>query len=208
MYFEHQSYQRVLTSNQGLIEACKEILYTDDFFSTLERLDKFSPTVLVRSKYLFLNLGNEIQDGAGGGGAGGLAFAPVSGGASLVGGAAAVAGGAILAGHGATVMYSGGSNIGGDSRSIAESIAYGHAWDDHIVEEGQFQGMFNTQDDFANYIDDVMNNATEVKQLQDGRTGFWDEANQAVVIHNPNAKDQGTSFQPKDGKVYFDEQLH
>ena len=141
------------------------------------------------------------------GAAGGLVLAPVSGGSSVVAGSATTAAGVAVATHGATVMMSGGSSFGKDVRSIADQIANGHAWNDHVG-TGEFKGMFNGQDDFANYIENVMNNATEIKQLQDGRTGYWDDANQAVIIHNPNAKDQGTAFQPKDGKAYFDEQLH
>lgn len=64
-YYQYQSYQKVLDANEGLIEACNQVPYSDDLFSTLGKLDIYTPKVFVRSNYIFLDFGNEIPDGAG-----------------------------------------------------------------------------------------------------------------------------------------------
>jgi hypothetical protein len=52
-----------------------------------------------------------------------------------------------------------------------------------------------------------MNNPTEVKSLERGRTGYWHEPSKTTVIHDPNTRDGGTAFRPKNGYQYFDKEL-
>jgi RHS repeat-associated protein len=91
--------------------------------------------------------------------------------------------------------------------SIAHSIANGHAWDKHVIRNGEFGGqggMFKNQEEFTGYIEQVMSNPSEMKDIAGGKKAFWDNSTQAVVIYDPhNLKDQGTFFQPKEGKDYF-----
>lgn len=81
----------------------------------------------------------------------------------------------------------------------AARIAGGHAWNKHRQE---FPGL--TQDDFAKLIARIMNVPSDFKQLAAGRSAFWDDASQAVVIQDPNSPDMSTAFKPARGKIYFD----
>jgi hypothetical protein len=44
----------------------------------------------------------------------------------------------------------------------------------------------------------------DVKQLSGGRTAYWNDAEQTVVITDPANPDGGTAFRSTDGKSYFD----
>jgi hypothetical protein len=48
-----------------------------------------------------------------------------------------------------------------------------------------------------------MRKPTEVKDLSNGRTAFWDDASQTVVIRHPKGPDGGTAFKPRDRQEYF-----
>lgn len=65
MYLQYQEYQKTLIANQGLIEKCEDLSYSDDFFTILEKMNEYLPTVLVRTHYIHLNYGNEIPSGSG-----------------------------------------------------------------------------------------------------------------------------------------------
>nr|WP_246651404.1 hemagglutinin repeat-containing protein [Rhizobium laguerreae] len=89
--------------------------------------------------------------------------------------------------------------------SVAGKIAGGHAFEKHILRQGEFAGMeFRTRAQFAKFISDTITNPSAEKSLPRGRTAYWNEAYKAVVIHDPATVDAGTAFQPKDGKAYFD----
>jgi filamentous hemagglutinin len=92
------------------------------------------------------------------------------------------------------------------NKGLGKAIADGHAFDKHVVEHGEFEGLgINSRDEFAEHIDGVVSNATgaDVRTLSGGRTAFWDDASGTVVIRNPNAPDLGTAFRPTTGRVYF-----
>jgi len=82
----------------------------------------------------------------------------------------------------------------------AQAIANGHAWNDHYLEFPEV----HSQEEFARLIDGVMNNASEEKQLSNGRTVYWDTQSTTVVIKDPGDVDGGTAFRPTGGKDYFD----
>lgn len=71
------------------------------------------------------------------------------------------------------------------------------------MQKGEFPEIKN-REQFAELIDSVMKNATETKTLERGRKAWWDATTGTVVIHNPNANDEGTAFRPTRGKDYFD----
>lgn len=60
------------------------------------------------------------------------------------------------------------------------------------------------QSNYQNAIEETVQSSFEVKQLRDGRTAFWSEEKQMVVIHDPSSPDGGNAFRPETGKAYFD----
>ncbi len=87
--------------------------------------------------------------------------------------------------------------------STAQRIAGGHAFAKHASELG-----FKTPAEMAAHIRRVMANPTATRHLQRGRTAYWDEATQSVVIRDPSRVDLGTVFRPEMGRRYFDTRLH
>lgn len=84
-------------------------------------------------------------------------------------------------------------------------IAGGHAFEKHVLNQGEFKGLgIRTRDQFANHIEDVINNPTASRQLSGGRSAYWQDSTGTVVIRNPRAADGGTAFQPPGGRSYFD----
>jgi len=93
-----------------------------------------------------------------------------------------------------------------EQEEIAEKIAGGHAWDDHVDDpEGDLHGEFESKDDFADEIKDIIENPDDVKELDRGRKAWWDDVSGTVVIHDPNSPDGGTAFRPDKGKDYFND---
>ena len=86
--------------------------------------------------------------------------------------------------------------------STAQRIAGGHAFAKHASELG-----FKTPAELAAHIRRVMANPTATRHLQRGRTAYWDEATQSVVIRDPSHVDLGTVFRPRSGRTYFDKEL-
>jgi filamentous hemagglutinin len=82
----------------------------------------------------------------------------------------------------------------------AQAIANGHAFNDH---RGEFPEIEN-REEFAQLIDDIMNNPSEVKPLSNGRTAYWDATSNTLVIKDPGDIDGGTAFRPTERKNYFD----
>jgi RHS repeat-associated protein len=85
----------------------------------------------------------------------------------------------------------------------AEEIAGGHAYGKHVIQQAEFPTV-STPKQFAGEIERIMANPSEVRHLSGGRTAYWDNATQTVVIRNPRAADGGTTFKPVAGKAYFD----
>jgi filamentous hemagglutinin len=85
----------------------------------------------------------------------------------------------------------------------AEEIASGHAFDKHVIDQDEFGGTITTQQQFADQIENILNNPSATKQLSNGRFAYWDDSSGMVVIRNPNAADGGTAFKPTNGKAYF-----
>jgi len=88
---------------------------------------------------------------------------------------------------------------------VGQEIAGGHAFEKHVIMQGEFRGLgIRTRDQFASHIESVVANPTASRQLNGGRTAYWDEASRTVVIRNPKAADGGTAFQPVGGRAYYD----
>lgn len=50
-----------------------------------------------------------------------------------------------------------------------------------------------------------MKNPTAKRNLERGRTAYWDEASNTIVIVNPAHRDLGTAYPARNGKSTFDE---
>ena len=87
---------------------------------------------------------------------------------------------------------------------IADAIADGHAFDKHLLEEGEWadQGI-NTRRQFALFLKHIIEHPSEERDLSNGRIAYWDDATGTVIIYNPHASDLGTAFQPDNGIRYF-----
>jgi filamentous hemagglutinin len=71
----------------------------------------------------------------------------------------------------------------------AEEIAGGHAFDKHILTQGEYPGWIRTRAQFQSHVEDVINNPTAVRSLQNGRTAYWHDASGTIVIRTPAAAD-------------------
>jgi len=81
----------------------------------------------------------------------------------------------------------------------AEKIANGHAFVKHAGEFGNV-----TQNEFKSLVQETIANPSDARSLSNGRTAYWSDSQQMVVIKNPGALDGGTAFRPTAGKAYFD----
>ena len=90
---------------------------------------------------------------------------------------------------------------------IAEQIANGHAFEKHILTQGEFPGWIRTRNQFAARIEEALTNFTEIKNLKNGRVGYWHGDTGTVVLYDPKRWDKGTCFQPVKGYQYHKEEL-
>ena len=88
---------------------------------------------------------------------------------------------------------------GSQRQAAAQEIAGGHAFGKHASEFG-----FKTRPEMAAHVERVMANPDATKNLLRGRTAYWDEATQSVVIRDPSSPDGGTVLKPRLGRAYFD----
>jgi hypothetical protein len=87
-----------------------------------------------------------------------------------------------------------------NNASVASRIAHGHAWDKHWED---FVGLgITNQDEFAEHIQDAMDNPSQ-KPLARDRTAYLDDKIETVVIHDPHNRDAGTAFRPRNARRYF-----
>jgi filamentous hemagglutinin len=60
-----------------------------------------------------------------------------------------------------------------------------------------------TRNQFAEHIENVINNPTQSGALRNGREYFYDRTTNTIVIRNPRAADGGTAFRPVDPDAYL-----
>jgi hypothetical protein len=84
--------------------------------------------------------------------------------------------------------------------SVAQRISLGHAFDKHLSDWTALG--IKTRKELGDFVDKIMMTAkgANVKKLPRGRTAYWDDATQTVVIHDPNNVDWGTAFRPDPAK--------
>lgn len=89
------------------------------------------------------------------------------------------------------------------ARDIAERIARGHAFQEHVIEKDDFPEI-RTREEFADLIRQVLIDPSAAERpLQTGRHAFWSDALQMVVIVDEASEDAGTAFRPSKHKAYF-----
>ena len=88
----------------------------------------------------------------------------------------------------------------GELSEAAQRIGGGHAFRKHAHEFG-----FKTEAEMKAHVDRVLRSPSATRKLDRGRTAYWDESSQSVVITNPRDADLGTVFRPPKGRRYFDE---
>jgi len=76
----------------------------------------------------------------------------------------------------------------------AEQIAKGHAFEKHVLHQGQFPDV-KTKKQFAEHIESVMENPTHSKALGGGRHAYFDSKTSTFAVTNPKDPDAGTAFQ-------------
>lgn len=84
---------------------------------------------------------------------------------------------------------------------MATRIAHGHAFEKHVLDQGQFPGIL-TPEQFATAMQRIMDNPSASKRLARGRQASWDEATGTVVMVDPHTIDGGTAFKSASGKNY------
>jgi hypothetical protein len=111
-----------------------------------------------------------------------------------------------LAGETPVLVHNSSACSVGEARRLQAQLAAeelaganGHAFQKHVVEQGEFPGI-KTRAQFAELIESVILKG-EQRGRADGTTAFW--RNGVIVIRNPNSRDGGTVFAPKEGREYF-----
>ncbi len=88
------------------------------------------------------------------------------------------------------------------NRSVAEKLGRGHSYNKHVIQQGEFPEI-KTPGQFTEHIENILNNPSEIKSLDRGRTAYWHESSQTVIIRDPKHHDGGTALRPREGKSYF-----
>ena len=84
----------------------------------------------------------------------------------------------------------------------AEQIVKGHAFDKHLLSQGEFGGLgIRTHAQLQSHVEMILTNpSTETYLLNPTkggpRVGYVHRESHTVIIHNPAAPDRGTVFQP------------
>ncbi|NTV15097.1 MAG: RHS repeat-associated core domain-containing protein [Desulfobulbaceae bacterium] len=86
---------------------------------------------------------------------------------------------------------------------LGEEVAQGHAFDKHILSEGQFNSLgIRTRDQFAAHAGNVFQNPSSVRYYKDGRTVFLQESTSSALVKNP-VSGESTMYQVNDWAKYL-----
>lgn len=105
------------------------------------------------------------------------------------------------------VDYPASSSLSGvrlNNKLIAQEIAGGHAFEKHVLYQGEYKGYIRTRKQFADLIENIVYNHSDMKTFGKYKTAYWDNQSGTVVIRNPKAVDGGTAFRPNNNKLYYD----
>ncbi len=114
-----------------------------------------------------------------------------------------VAGG--LAGHGVGLGFE--ALQATRAARAAQAIAIAERVTQHAF--GKHAGEFNniSRNEFQSLVQETVANPSEVRSLSNGRTAYWSDSQQMMVIENSTAPSRSTAFRPTSGKSYFDNDL-
>lgn len=90
-----------------------------------------------------------------------------------------------------------------EAQCSAEQIANGHGFEKH---KDEFPGV-ETPKDLEEIIIEVIEHPSDVRELERGRTAYYDAETNTVVITDPASPDGGTIFKPDLGSTYFEKDL-
>ena len=76
-----------------------------------------------------------------------------------------------------------------------------------VLEKHKHEFGFTTVKQYATHIEKVLTDPSMTRNLKNGRTAYWCEKSQTVIVRNPKAIDGGTAFVPDLGVYYFLEVL-
>jgi hypothetical protein len=93
-----------------------------------------------------------------------------------------------------------------EAEVMATRIARGHAWQKHVIEQGEFP-LITTPEEFAVEIRRILERPSIVRRLSVERWAYWDEGRKTLVIVHPSTTDGGTAFVPSRGIDYFEKEL-
>lgn len=89
------------------------------------------------------------------------------------------------------------------AQQIAERIAHGHAFANHVLNADEFPEI-RTREEFAALIFQILTDPMSLrKDLERDREGYWSGVQQVVVIVDELSEDGGTAFRPQRGVAYF-----
>jgi hypothetical protein len=106
-----------------------------------------------------------------------------------------------------------------------KKIAYGHAFDKHVLGEGNRDGeefkkgrriagkafpneSITTREQFAKLLQDIVEKTKSKKPSEKfrGKFYYWDDRTGTFIVYDPRNRDRGTAFRPFRGKKYYDDQ--
>lgn len=74
-----------------------------------------------------------------------------------------------------------------------------HAWDGHAYQYPDLD-----KSGFKKMVNNIIDNPTEAISYTNGKTYFWDDANQTIIIHNSQSTGfKGTIMKPNTGYQYY-----
>ena len=85
-----------------------------------------------------------------------------------------------------------------EARKIARLIGLGHAFEKHAANVSE-SGELITQSSFESLILETLLSPSKVRQLENGRTAFWNADEHFLVVVNPVDPDMGTAYWPIGG---------
>jgi hypothetical protein len=106
-----------------------------------------------------------------------------------------------------------------------KKIAYGHAFNKHVLGEGNRDGQefkkgrriagkpfpdesITTKEQFAKHLLNIVDKTKWKKPSErfKGKMYFWDDRTGTIIVYDPRNRDKGTAFRPFRGKKYYDDQ--
>jgi hypothetical protein len=86
--------------------------------------------------------------------------------------------------------------------AAAERIAQ-HSYWKHVIEQREFTATYR---DFTSIVYETLARPSFSRDLQGGRTAYWNSSKNMIVFINPNNPARSTAFVPRQGISYFWEQ--